>query len=204
MIIKPHKDNFTISGVYIPDPDVKNVALKGIVVKSKPIFYQRPSELAFRKGMPWKTEMEIGVGDEVLFSFHAHRRKFRDLIYLDYWQVFARLNPLRPVNGYLFVRLDEEDLTELCGVRLDPTFEVKKGYGTVVAAGKAVEQYALSGVGEVDIEWDDPDIKVGDRVFFKKDGCAVRTEWDTHQTLGENNPLYAIHRKDILLYGDGF
>jgi hypothetical protein len=142
----------------------------------------------------YNCDMELSVGDRVLFSYMAH---FDYEGYVDYDMIVAKLDPIRPINGWLLFEMQEK-----------PVFE--KVIGDIVVYNKDVNDYGLGVVkyaakplkGYIDYPEvdDDKRIKKGSTIYFNRTS-AVRMELDVHNSLTKKqSSLFRIHRKNVLMF----
>lgn len=176
--------NFSVFGEVLAVPDrliyCARLGSKSLRQRKK---FQRLNE----KSLEWKTKMELKVGDRVMFHYKARLddENFEDgTILMPYDQILAvvRGEKVIPVNGYLFVEVEE--------IVNEENRPVSDGYGTLKA---------VSATGNADYKFsirkDTAKVKVGQKVYFNpKQGYPV--EYTLHQ---EFHNLVAIRRKDIYL-----
>lgn len=154
------------------------------------------SRNARSRSMAYDVDMELEVGDRVLFSYTAHLDALEvdGAMLVDYDQVIAKNNngSWRSVNGFVLVEMVQQSLIDFSsGFRVVREDRNKYGYGIVRVLGSPVRHYADYN------RTDDIDIKVGDIVTF--DRHAPRIEMDEHNTLTDSDSsLFLIQRKDIL------
>ena len=148
--------------------------------------------------MSYKTEMELKVGDRILFSYRAHFEMpmFGDLGLMDYDMIIAAIEKekIRPINGYLLIEMAEKEMFEnIDGFQVYNEDKNIYGYGKVRYAGSPVEYLDYDDI-------DDENITEGSVVIFDK-RSAARIELDIHNSLTQQqSSLFKMHRKDVLLY----
>lgn len=132
--------------------------------------------------------LSVNVGDRVMFSFIVHRNTSHEghegllLVHSD--ELICKIDPVQPLNGYLLVRMDEND-----GLKDRNNY----GTATVVYAAPCAE-YRDGGV-------DDDRIVPGSKVAFLRSSC-VRMEANEFNTLnpGGFSSLFRVRRKDVLSF----
>lgn len=135
------------------------------------------SSLANEVSLPWETEMELCVGDRVLFNYVNHLVAqdedlyFDDCILVPYSQVYTRLDPVRPVNGHFLVEpLPREEAEIFIKRKTDVT-----GVGIVRHASEPISRFL-----------DHPPAagaKVGQIVLYDKSWPTI--EYKYHQRLNQ-------------------
>lgn len=154
------------------------------------------SRLARARSVAFDTDMELQVGDRVLFSYVIHLDSLivGEALLVDYDQIIAKRHNggWRSVNGFVLVEMVQQSLTDFSSsFRVERKDKNKYGYGIVRVLGSKVRQYADYN------RIDDIDIEVGDMVTF--DRHAPRIEMDEHNSLTDSDSsLFLIQRKDIL------
>ena len=141
--------------------------------------------------------LEVELGDTVVFSYTTTIEKENLFIFegenyylVRYDRIYARLrgDDVFPLNGYVFVQLDDDD--GMLGDIKRPAYHPKvPGIGTVTHVGSRAKH--LQGRN-------DPELKVnpGDRVVFKRN-LSDSFEVDFYNHIGDE-PLTRIHRRDII------
>jgi len=166
--------------------------------------------------MPWKTEMELEIGDKVVMYYLAVMKammpeyrnfikKDKDIfVFIKYSNIYAaiRSNQIIPVNGYI--------LAEPCP---DPFFErkkeesEKKGISIVKINEKSNKNgvFAIARyIGKPNIEYKEPslsdkniEVKQGDILLLKK-VRDITPEYEYHAKLDGGKLFYRIQRHDII------
>jgi hypothetical protein len=133
------------------------------------------NQWATDKSLEWDTDMELSVGDRVLYRYNVRMDEdgvFEDadglLLMVRYDSIYAKQvdGELYPLNGYIFVAPD----------------------GRVVAKGRPLRRYLHYPERE--------DGEIGDRVLWSA-GRGVRVEVPEFETLGG---LMRMQRKEVLLW----
>ncbi len=181
----------------------KNAQTIGTVIKACDHVSFNPSS---QNSYDYDVEVEIQKGDRVIFHFLTilsaikHGKTFAQdgklYVFMPYDRIFVaiRNDEIIPVNGFVLVRPDQEELpvpSSLNIVLTDLSKGSSKSSGTVVYAGVKCMGYAgaFKDLGE------DPDVFVGQKVLFKKMD-AIPLQYEFHSLLKEK--LYRMQRKDIL------
>lgn len=176
-----------------------------------PIIMQQIQEMN-RWSTEANTEMELQVGDEVMFRYIQRLAAVEDNEVLGHDFLFDRAVMLTSydelylairgdevimLNGWIMVEpieYSEEDMKILGGnfKRYFSNME-KPGIGIVRMLGKPNKGY-------VDGTPEGPDVKEGMTVLFRHSN-ATPIEYKSHKTLNEGTyPYYRMQRKDILAY----
>ncbi|RLD59836.1 MAG: hypothetical protein DRI97_00105 [Bacteroidetes bacterium] len=178
-----------------------------------------PKELIYhhgKSGYPWKTTMELKVGDRVVMYFLAIQNCLRPerktywregnttWISIKYHNIYAIIldKDIQPINGYLFVEPveDPEFLRmqkeyERIGMEQVDTRDLSKTdvtYGKIKYAGKPNQDYAD------DYKSDQfHDEYLGDTVVMKRIR-DIPVEYEYHAKIDDGSKLYRIQRHDIL------
>lgn len=219
VLIKLDSDNSIIktkSGIelyldtsYEPE---KHITITGEVVAL-------PSKLYYsglpNKGMPWKINMELQVGDKVFIYYLAVSNAFRKetfnaiveddarYVFIKYQSIFAAIRDgkLFPINGYILVEPSEDpdwlslkerlSKTGLSLAKLKTFTNTDVNYGVVRYIGNPVLEY-------VDKYSDDGvDIKVGDTVVTRRI-TDIPLEYEMHQKADGGKKYWRLQRKSIL------
>jgi len=190
--------------------EYKNAPTSGTVVEV-------PSELKFRKSgvsMPWLTDMELQVGDTVIFNYLAVRLSGSAGLILEggitpvpYDMIYAaiREGEVICVNGGVIVEPDQdEELSEVekilenSGLSLPPSVAKKdKQTGVVRYAGKPNKGYLDSLMNDRPLT---PDYQLvpGDKVLFHwSDAIPLQPNQEIRGEI-ERSTLYRMQHKDIL------
>ncbi len=135
-------------------------------------------------------DMELEVGDRVMFSYRAHFDKL-----VDYELIVAAIrDEIVPINGWLLVEVDEKPMFEnVSGFTVFNRDVNIYGSATVKYAGKPNKRY-------IDGWEDDENIGVGSKIMFNKRN-AVRMELDLHNSLTDRqSSLFRLQRRDVIMY----
>jgi len=172
------------------------------LVKQKQFLNNRSLEFA--------TQMEVQVGDEVVFRYSNHMEAMAQGLY---WHVDSNKVPAMFVpydtlfmanrgddqimlNGWAWVEpvlWSKDELENEHGMVVEKMANRKTGIGVVRNIGKVNGNYLYDKRGG-----DADDVDVGDTVLFKKT-AGVCAEWFCHQSLNKGRyPYYVMQRRDIL------
>lgn len=152
------------------------------------------SSLASELSLPWLPDDNVEAGDRVMFNYVNHlvsAEEFgltlegKSLLLVPYYQLYAKLDPVEPLNGYVLIEPD---------VRRSKGFftEAKKlASGIVKFSGKPyLKRISLTPQSEYHP-------KIGERVFFKNH--APEIEWKFYQGLNPGGrPLVRSQQHEIL------
>ena len=178
-----------------------------------------PSRLYYsgipNKGMPWKTPIEIKLGDRVVMYYLAVQNCFRKemfraivegedrYIFIQYHNIYAivRDGVLMPINGYVLVEPCEnpewnftrERLNKLglAAVKLNEKSNVDVVYGIVRYFGRPNDAYTD---GKSD---DGVGVNYGDIVVMKRI-TDLPLEYDLHAKIDGGKKYWRTQRKNIL------
>ena len=166
------------------------------------------------QGMPWKTEMELRIGDRVICYYLAILNALRPesmkaliegedrFVFIQYQNVFATIREgnIIPINGYCLVepcdnpatvqlreRLKKSNLIAVSNSKPSVTDVV---YGKVKYTGKANTSYP-GGTSD-----DGVDIKPGDVVVMRKI-TDIPLEYDLHAKIDGGKKYYRVQRRKI-------
>lgn len=153
-----------------------------------------PSDVLFRMRYAVRTTIDtkpvvkVKTGDKVFFSYlvnNAEESIVDGLLICHHDSLIAKADTLEPLNGYLLVKMDEND--RIVGENN------AYGTGTVIHSSPPTE-YRDGG-------HDDPRIVAGCKISFLKD-TYVRLESDIFNTTNEggNSSLFCIKRKDVMAF----
>jgi co-chaperonin GroES (HSP10) len=166
------------------------------------------------KQLPWKTEIEVQVGDRVVMYYMAvmncmakeQRRYIREMgrtyIFLKYSNIYAAIRDgqIIPVNGYILAEPIPDPWHEKFKndalakgielVELETKSNKNVVFAKLVHVGKPIELYRDNYLCD-----DHIDVSQGDEVILKK-VRDIPIEYEYHTTL--NRKLYRIQRHDIL------
>lgn len=155
----------------------------------------------FLSSLEWDTDMELNVGDDVLFRYNVHMACYDDNLivrrdgvdhYLIRYDYLYMANKSKMLNGWVLIEPIEwakEELTSKDGIRTIKKKKEKLGMGIVKCLGSKNRDYMNYDRAEVDI-------KEGDVVFYRH-SLAVPIEYKYHKTFEFGN-CYRMQRKDIL------
>jgi len=166
-------------------------------------------------GMPWKTSMEVKIGDTVILYYLAVANCFRPespkaivdgedrSIFITYQNIYAvvRDGKVIPVNGYCLVEPIEDPVwaslkKRMTDVGLVPFREEKKSmkdvvYGKVKYTGIPNEDY-VDGHSDNGV-----DVKPGDIIVMKRIS-DIPLEYDMHAKLDGGVKYWRVQRRYIL------
>ena len=191
--------HYSVKGTVIDVPEKLIFREKPLIPKPTPEDIKQMRELN-AMSVSYNTDMDLAIGDRVLFSYRAHFEKESKVSLMDYDLIVAKLDPIRPINGFLLVEMFEKPAFEevLQDVFVYNEDQNDYGYATVKYAAPPLKGYLDYPEAE-----DDPAIKEGSVVCFKK-GRAVRMELDVHNSLtNKQSSLFRLHRKDVVMYDNG-
>jgi co-chaperonin GroES (HSP10) len=179
VLIRPDDDNDTMAGmkVYGEFDQHRSWSVFGeVVAVPERLFFMPmdglngyPASFLADNSLEWETEMELKVGDRVLYRYNIHmddEGRYGGLLMIRYDMIYAKLDPFQPINGWVFLSGDR-----------------------VVAMGKPNKRYLYYPERTAGIT------KVGDRVMYGN-GRGVRVEVDEFNQLG---PLLRMQEKEIML-----
>lgn len=172
-------------------------------------FGQSYMQYAAQKGMPWQTEVELKVGDKVNFHYlalsNAEKQGFgfdykgEKIFLIRYDQIYAyeRDNEVCPINGFVFVEVEElpqqfQTGAGVWAVSLTEASRRKKfGVGVVRYAGKPNTAY-------FEPKFDDGEelLHAGDKVHYK-DSKRSKVGQDMYSHDSPFKGLYRMQYKDI-------
>jgi hypothetical protein len=180
---------------------------------------QLPTRLLYKEkqtGFPWKTEMELKVGDRVVMYFLAvqnclapekknYIRDGEDLwIIIKYHNIYAIIGDgfVKPINGYVFVEPVEDPAWILrqeqhkrLGLELVDTRKLSKTdvtYGKIAYMGIPVEEYADDYKSDKHYN-----LNIGDTVVMKRIR-DIPVEYEYHAKIDGGRKLFRMKRHDIL------
>lgn len=201
--LKNYEDDKTLLNV------AQHTVTDGVIVGiSDHIHYNDdPVFKGYRGQLKFDVDMEVKIGDIVIFHYMESLNSQRDGRYIDgmmlieYSSIFCviRGKEVIPVNGYLLVEPLEEKSSEILWINGRPS-ETK---GIVRYAGTPVRRYLddKDASDSVPVIWRDGELKiemkfpeVGDTVVFK-DCHAVKLQYPLHALL--NKDLYQMQRRSV-------
>lgn len=149
-------------------------------VRQKELYQRRNAS-----SLDWKTKIEVQPGDRIMFMHHSRLEKIEDgRMLIPYDQILCKRGKsgVQPINGYVFMEVDE----------------IVQGEKRTVTTGEG-KVWAVSNFRNKDYVWsrmeDTFDPKVGQKAYFNpKQGYPI--EMEMHRELPR---LVAIKRKDIRL-----
>lgn len=158
--------------------------------------------------LEWEVDMEVSVGDEVIFDYLAHIGCYEDGRWVEtelgdmFLMRYDELNMvIRPdgnremLNGWMLISREEKPKKSESGLDLyhkDEDDITKKEFAKVLVPGKPVKSYKQ----DFDLVDDPYDFREGQRILYKPGGTRP-LEWVLHQTLYPGKKALLIHRKDI-------
>lgn len=163
---------------------------------------------AMEASVEYDTDIEVEVGDEVIFDYLAHigcydegrwiETELGDMFLIRYDEIHMRIDSdgnKHPINGWMVITREEMKEQLESGLYTPPINQEKitsKAFGYVIHQGKP-----LRGTKERLYEPDDTyDFKEGQRILYRPGGSRP-LEWVLHQTLYPNKKALLIHRKDV-------
>lgn len=174
-----------------------------------------PERIVFNRkdlgaSMQYDVDMELRVGDRVIFDYKAEsivkqRQTPLDGSYaLRYDDIYVAIrgDQIIPVNGVLLVEAlpttVEEDVQRALKSGLELPETVTKEYseimGVVRYLGAPCRGYLMADPDLTDIH---DDIRVGDTVCFNP-VYAIPLQYELHQIIDKGKVLYRLRRKDVL------
>lgn len=154
---------------------------------------------------PWDVPIEIQPGDTVVFHYLTLKNAKDDgkidhvdgvqYAFIPYADIFCavRGGEILPVNGWVFVEPEKDVPNTFLSVP-DIAKKDSEITGTILYAGaKAMAYHGKESQGAW--VWEDPDVSVGDKVFFNSTD-AIPLQYEFHSITGKK--LYRMRRKDIL------
>ena len=146
--------------------------------------------------MPHDTDLEIKVGDRVVFNWAFQMDKpdlFKGNILIPYSELFCRINDgeIYPLNGRIIVEQVKQDII-FGGVKVGEKRSDTEG--VVRYAGCLNRDYLTLPMQAK--QSDDPQIQVGSHIFFERNGLT-RVEYQLYKELTDFE-LWTGFRKDIL------
>lgn len=217
VLIKLNPDNDKIKlkngfELYIV-PEEKDTTVTGTVCTL-------PSKLKYTGepniGMPWLTDIEVEIGDEVIVYYlsvlNALRQEMQKYfirdneryIFIPYSSIFVKIKEGKPVpvNGYCliepiddptYVRIEER----LKAIGLVSAVPRRKKTNSHVVFGKVryISKPNLEYVGGAGSD-KGVDIEVGDTVVMKKIS-DILMQYELHQVVDDKKPYYRVQRRYI-------
>lgn len=181
--------------------DTKHAPTCGVVL-------QVPERLRFKSleeaesdhpSLDFDTEMELQVGDTVIFHYLAEDNAKRnglyheDGLFLHYDKIFCaiRNGEIIPINGHLIVE-PESEMIKSNLVIPDLAIRNSKQKGTVKYAGKPNKRYRWFP------EAYDSELKAGDKIIFHfADAVPLQHDAEIHGVIEKRN-LYRMQGKDVI------
>lgn len=209
VLVKPH-NNFTDSNVGLRIDKTFNphlhAARTGVVVAV-------PQKLIYRHNlgpdsMPWDTDMELKVGDEVTYHYlaamtaeentHTRYLTVGDEMYyfIKYDRIYTakRGDNIIMLNGFILVEPVRDLALNKFKSVLDIPLRQDKYFGVVRYVGSKVRDY-----NKIYKKFHGPDrdnIQPGD-VVVMDEVCDIPLEYDLHATLDEGKVYYRVQRRYI-------
>lgn len=199
--------------------DTSYEAEKNITVTGQ--IWGLPSRLTYtgvaNKGMPWKTELEVSLGDRVIVYYLAvvnalketEKRYFFEgndiYIAITYNNIFAVYGEgfVRPVNGYCLIeptdnpwwidtkrRMEKIGLTAVRAVNEKSNTHVV--FGKVKYTGTPNQEYVDRGVTDHGV-----DVSPGDQVVMRKIS-DIPLQYDLHAKIDGGTKYWRVQRRSIL------
>jgi len=177
--------------------DSERTPLRGEVIMT-------PDQLTFKQGnhalMPWKCEMELLKGDDVIVKRPAlemalskdngsYFEENGDIYcYLKYSELVLAIRgeEIIMLNGMVLVSPIDEELPQTNIAGFEQSKKESTQYGIIAHIGKPNQEYhnTKDSRGNEIITEDDPNLKVGDKILFSKAG-NIKLEQELHQSLGK-------------------
>ncbi len=207
--------NFNEQGLVIKDRDGRHLVRYGeVVAVCDSLHFSR--DINDRRGMLWKTELEIQNGDIAYFDFMAsYNSIYQDdtafridnqlYIIINYQYIIAvkRNEQLIPVNGYILCQpiphgtIDSIiELDNINSISKKPNIMIYKknkyylNIFRVKYVGKRNEEYLSKDFYDTDEE-----IKEND-IIMTEEFCNLPLEYEIHKSLSEE--LYRVQRYNII------
>jgi len=226
-----NEEHRTESGIWaITDstfrPEVHANRISTVAMVPDSLFYAPHNTPYGAESMPWNTEMELKVGDEVWHTFmpldSIHTIEVEDepgvlyrlLRYDDIYLAKRHKHPQDKIDEAIFFGKEHkvEDFKIimlngycLCEEILDEKIsaldvidpEVNKKIGRIAVIGKANKSY-YKRAGDVDLDGN-AEVKVGDIIVKRREDHHIRLEESLHAKfpLGEKKMYFIIQRKDM-------
>lgn len=157
--------------------------------------------------LDYETEIELSVGDEVIFDYLSHIACYEDgrwietdlgdMFIIRYDEIHMKISSdgkKTPINGWMVITREEKPKASESGIELVHEKEddiSKKAFARVIHPGTPVKTY------KQDFMKDDPyPFSEGQRIMYRPGGSRP-LEWQLHQTLYPGDKALLIHRKDI-------
>lgn len=198
-----------VDDTYEPE---RNITVTGTI-------YGLPSKLTYTGqaniGMPWLTDMEVRMGDQVIVYYLAvvnalkpeTRRYVLEgedrYVFILYQNIFCvvREGKIIPINGYCLIEPCANPMIEaqkkrmekigLELVKLNETTKDQVNYGIVRYMGAPNLEYVDEGQSDEGV-----DIAVGDTVVIKKT-TDIPLQYNLHQKVHEGKKLWRVQRRNI-------
>ncbi len=182
--------------------------------------YGLPSKLTYTGqaniGMPWRTEMEVKYGDQVILYYLAvinalkpeNRRYVLEgedrYIFINYQNIFAvvREGKIIPVNGYCLIEPCSNPMIEaqrkrmeaigLELVKLNETTKDQVNYGIVRYVSVPNQEYVDEGQSDEGVN-----IAVGDTVVLKRT-TDIPLQYNLHAKIDDGKLYWRCQRRNIL------
>jgi hypothetical protein len=191
----------------------KHVTVTGIV-------YGLPSHLSYTGkpniGMPWKTEIELRLGDYIVFYYMAvinalspeTKKAFVEnsdrFVFIQYQNIYAiiRDGNLIPINGFCLVEPVENPVKKNLRLRhealnliyIDPekNSKISVVYGLVQYVGIPNQAYIENEKSDIGV-----DISVGDTIFMKRI-TDIPLEYEYHMNFTKGKQYWRVQRHQIM------
>lgn len=181
--------------------------------------YGVPSHLQYtgkpNKGMPWLTDMEIRIGDKVIFYYlsvvnalnKSNKRYLLEgndrYVFISYEFIYAivRDDKVIPINGYVLLEGVEDPAITAERERMKKIglayVVTERRSNSHVTYGK-VKYVSTPNREYVDADQSDEgiDVEVGDVVVIRKTN-DIPLQYNLHQKVNEGKPLLRVQRRSI-------
>ncbi len=162
-----------------------------------------------RHCLEWDTDMEVAVGDEVVFDYLVHiacyqegrwiETELGDMFLVRYDELHMKIDAdgtKKPLNGWMVITREEKQKETDSGISLFHKKDddiAKQAHGYVIDQGTPVKGYKSN----LDFADDPHDFKEGERILYRPSGSRP-LEWGLHQTLYPGKKALLIHRDNIM------
>lgn len=201
--------HFTVRGTVLQVPDRLFHAKKHTrpLLKKDGYAITKFRQFANNRSLEYGTEMELQVGDEVVFQYTNNQSCIEDGLYwymgqenpalfVSYDQIYMIIRDGKQIlpNGWVWV----EPITWTRKDAVSESGEVIGAVGKAKVSVGIVRNFGVPNTAYLYEDWvDADDLKIGDTVVFKKT-ASVSAEWYCHNTLNEGKlPYYVMQRHDI-------
>lgn len=172
-----------------------------VAVPEKLFYSTRPDSVT---SMDWLTDMELQVGDVIIYNYLAvknalHMKHFidQDVVCIPYDKIYVaiRNGEIICINGNILVEPEDEYIQSTLHIP-DNAITKSKQLGRVIHAGKPNRQYRAY-VINFGIESGDTAVKPGDRILFNwNDAIPIQPNAELRGEI-TRNLLYRMQHKDV-------